>query len=69
MGASVVISGTWYNADDTLSFDSAVGASRNESIRQGATTKSVTVDCRATGALERNIVAVLARIIHAWRPI
>ena len=46
-------------ADDTLSFDSAVGASRNESIRQGATTKSVTVDCRATGALERNIVAVL----------
>ena len=46
-------------ADDTLNFDSAVGASRNESIRQGATSKSVTIECRATGVLERNIVAVL----------
>ena len=45
--------------DDTLNFDSAVGASRNESIRQGATSKSVTIECHATGVLERNIVAVL----------
>jgi hypothetical protein len=45
--------------DDTLNFDSSVGASTSESIRQGATSKSVTVECRANGTLERDIVAVL----------
>lgn len=45
--------------DDTLNFDSANGASKTESIRQGATSKSVTIECRATGAFERDIVSVL----------
>lgn len=45
--------------DDTLNFHSSVGASTSESIRQGATSKSVTVECRANGTLERDIVAVL----------
>ena len=45
--------------NDTLNFDSTDGASRDERVRQGATSKSVTVECRATGALERNIVSVL----------
>ncbi len=46
-------------SDDTLNFDSAESASTRESIRQGATSKPVTVECRANGTLERNIVAVL----------
>lgn len=46
-------------SDETLNFDSAVGASTLESVRQGATSKSVTVECRANGTLERNIVSVL----------
>jgi hypothetical protein len=45
--------------DETLNFDSAVGASTLESVRQGATSKSVTVECRANGTFERNIVSVL----------
>jgi len=45
--------------DDTMSFDSAGSASKIESIRQGATSKSVTVECRANGAFERKIVSVL----------
>lgn len=45
--------------DDTMSFDSAGSASKEESIRQGATSKSVTFECRATGAFERKIVSVL----------
>ena len=50
---------TTRNIEDTLNFDSTVGASTSESIRQGATTKSVTIECHANGTLERNIVAVL----------
>ena len=46
-------------ADEVLNFDSAGRASKEESIRQGATSKSVTVEYRATGALERKIVSVL----------
>lgn len=46
-------------ADDTLNFDSTSAASNEEDIRQGATTKAVTVECRPTGALEQNIVSVL----------
>jgi hypothetical protein len=45
--------------DETLNFDSAGQATTTEDIRQGATSKSVTVACRATGALERKIVSVL----------
>jgi hypothetical protein len=45
--------------DDTLNFDSSAGASTSEVVRQGATSKSVTVECRANGTLERDIVAVL----------
>ncbi|NNE85950.1 MAG: hypothetical protein HKN28_18460 [Alphaproteobacteria bacterium] len=46
-------------SDETLNFDSAVGASTLESVRQGATSKTVTVECRANGTFERNIVSVL----------
>lgn len=45
--------------DDIMNFDSAGSASKQESIRQGATSKSVTIECRATGAFERKIVSVL----------
>ena len=45
--------------DEVLNFDSAGQASTKEHIRQGATSKSVTVACRANGALERKIAAVL----------
>lgn len=46
-------------SDEVLNFDSAGQASTTEDIRQGATSKSVNVECRANGALERKIVAVL----------
>ena len=46
-------------SDDTLNFDSAAGASTHESIRQGASSKAVTIECRAIGKLERDIVSVL----------
>lgn len=45
--------------DETLNFDSTGAASKEESVRQGATLKSVKVECRATGALEQTIVSVL----------
>ena len=45
--------------DDTVSFGSAGSASKIESIRQGATSKSVTIECRANGAFERKVVSVL----------
>ncbi len=45
--------------DEVLNFDSAGQAITQEDIRQGATSKSVTVACRANGALERKIVSVL----------
>jgi hypothetical protein len=45
--------------DDRLDFDSFGRASRDEQIREGASTKTVTVECQATGDLERRIVAVL----------
>ncbi len=48
--------------DEVLNFDSAGQASTKEDIRQGATSKSVTVACRANGALERKIVSVLGNI-------
>lgn len=46
-------------ADHSLQFDSASQASKNESIRQGATSKSVNYECRANGVLERQIASVL----------
>lgn len=46
--------------DDRLNFDSFGRASRDEQIREGANTKTVTVECRPTGDLERRIVAVLS---------
>ena len=45
--------------DDILNFGSAGHASQEEHIRQGASLKSVTVECRATGALEHKIVSLL----------
>lgn len=45
--------------DDIMRFNSARPASKEEAIRQGATSKSVTIECRATGAFERKIVSVL----------
>lgn len=45
--------------DDTMSFDSAGSASKIESVRQGATSKPVTIECRANGAFERKVVSVL----------
>lgn len=45
--------------DEILNFDSAAPASNLEQVRQGATTKPVNVECRATGALERAVVSVL----------
>lgn len=47
------------NLDDSLKFDSFGRASRDEQIREGATTKTVTVECQPTGELERRIVALL----------
>lgn len=45
--------------DDSLEFTSLGRASMVEQVRQGATTKTVKVECRPTGELERRIVAVL----------
>ncbi len=45
--------------DDRLDFDSFGRASRDEEIREGATTRTVTVECQPTGDLERRIVAIL----------
>ena len=47
--------------DSSMDFDSADQATATEEIRQGATIKTVTVDCRPTGELERRIVSVLER--------
>lgn len=48
--------------DGSLKFNSFGSASLKEQIRQGSTTKTVTVECRPTGELERRIVAVLSNI-------
>ena len=48
--------------DNSLNFNSLGRASLKEQIRQGSTTKTVTVECRPTGELERRIVAVLGNI-------
>ncbi len=45
--------------DRRLDFQSLGRASQDEEIRIGAHTKTVTVECRPTGELERRIVAVL----------
>ncbi|MCZ6593267.1 MAG: hypothetical protein O7B98_19295, partial [Alphaproteobacteria bacterium] len=45
--------------DQTVDFGSDGQASITEEIRQGATMKLATINCRPTGALERQIVAVL----------
>ncbi len=45
--------------DNSLNFDSLGRASQDEEIREGARTKTVTVECRPTGELERRIVSVL----------
>lgn len=47
--------------DDSLKFDSVGRASLNEEIRDGSSTKTVKIECRPTGELERRIVAVLNR--------
>jgi len=53
---------TTRSLDDSLNFNSLGRASLDEKIRQGATTKTVRVECRPTGELERRIVAVLGNI-------
>jgi len=45
--------------DESIDFGSAGQATVTEEIRQGAKMKVVTLDCRPTGALERQIVSVL----------
>jgi hypothetical protein len=45
--------------DESIDFGSAGQATVTEEIREGAKMKVVTLDCRPTGALERQIVAVL----------
>ncbi len=45
--------------DDSLNFVSLGGASLNEQIREGSTTKAVKVECKPTGELERLIVSAL----------
>jgi hypothetical protein len=45
--------------DESIDFDSAGHATVTEEIREGAKMKVVNFDCRPTGALERQIVAVL----------
>ena len=47
--------------DDSLKFVSFQRASMDEQIREGATTKTVTVECEPTGELERRIVAALGK--------
>lgn len=48
--------------DDSLNFQSLGRASLNEQIRQGATTKTVRVECQPTGELERRIIAALGDV-------
>lgn len=50
---------TTRKVDGVLNFDSSARASKKEDIRQGATSKAVTIECRATGVLEQKIVSVL----------
>lgn len=45
--------------DESIDFDSAGQATVTEEIREGAKMKVVTFECRPTGELERQIVAVL----------
>ncbi len=45
--------------DDSLDFGSAGEATVTEEIREGSQMKSVSISCRPTGALEKQIVAVL----------
>jgi hypothetical protein len=45
--------------DDSLNFASLGRASLNEQIRVGAKTKTVKVECKPTGELERRLVAAL----------
>ena len=47
------------NVDNRLDFQSLGSASQDEQIRVGADTKTVTVECRPTGELERRIVSAL----------
>lgn len=47
--------------DDSLDFGSAGEASVSEEIREGSAMKVVSIGCRPTGALERQIVSVLER--------
>ncbi|NKB47766.1 MAG: hypothetical protein GKS02_00225 [Alphaproteobacteria bacterium] len=47
--------------DDSLDFDSAGEAAVSEEIREGSKMKVVSIQCRPTGALERQIVSVLER--------
>jgi hypothetical protein len=47
--------------NNSLDFDSLGRASQDEEIREGARTKTVTVECRPTGELERRIVSVLGQ--------
>lgn len=46
--------------DESLDFNSAGQASVSEEIREGTLMKQVSISCRPTGALERQIVSVLA---------
>ena len=46
--------------NNSLDFNSLGRASQDEEIREGARTKTVTVECQPTGAFERRIVSVLA---------
>jgi len=48
--------------DDSLNFDSFGRASLDEQVRQGATTKTVKVECQPTGELERRIIAALGSV-------
>ena len=45
--------------DESLDFGSAGQASITEEIREGAQMKTVSISCRPTGALEKQIAAVL----------
>jgi cell division septation protein DedD len=47
--------------NDNLDFGSAGEAVMSEEIREGSTMKVVSIGCRPTGALERQIVSVLER--------
>lgn len=48
--------------DDSLNFRSLGRAGLDEQIRQGATTKTVRVECQPTGELERRIIATLGNV-------